>query len=344
MTDTVPDLDALIEAARIAAAQKRSMDAAAAEVIRILAESEGSMPLDDLLAAGAPRDVVAYLVADDATDRRRKQRAHLGFVGRTAVVWLSTTGWQAAGMSRRAGTPPTAQTLQHAMAPSRLRQWLDQRTASLAAQGIAVRCVHGAACRRWSADLTASAWGALRVSADSDGLLGSLTGGLIPDALVIERFPSGDLGHQLHHRLRGPKSASDGDLAETTYARGDRGLPEGSGASAGQGRSAGGCLREVAGGPRRAVDRPHPRGGRSAPRPRCRLRPAADAAAGGGAGRRPRGRRRRWGQAPLVPDQSSTGCLTRWPHPANGVTDEPVSASSASGWGSFHRTDHARAI
>jgi hypothetical protein len=218
MTDTAPDLDALVEAARIAAAQKRSMDAAAAEVIRILVEAEGSMPLDDLLAAGAPRDVVAYLVADDVTDRRRKQRAHLGFVGRTAVVWLSTTGWQAGGFSRRAGTAPTAQTLEHAMAPSRLRQWLDQRAASLAAQGIGVRCVHGAACRRWSADLTASAWGALRVSADSDGLLGSLTGGLIPDALVIERFPSGDLGRQLHHRLRGSKPASDDDLAETTYA------------------------------------------------------------------------------------------------------------------------------
>ena len=65
MTDVAPDLDALVEAARIPHAQRRSMDAAAAEVLRLLAEADGALPLDDEEWPG-----LLYGWASDVTDDR----------------------------------------------------------------------------------------------------------------------------------------------------------------------------------------------------------------------------------------------------------------------------------
>lgn len=217
MTDAAQDLDALVESARIAHAQRRSMDAAGAEVLRLLAEADGALPLDNLLAAGAPRDVLAYLVAEDATDKRRKQRARLGFVGGAPVVWLSATGWQATGRSAGRESIPSADSIAHATAPAAIGRWLQQRAGALATLGITVRTTQGSACRRWSAEVTARAWAALRTTGDADGALGSLTGGLIPDGLVMESFPLGEAGAALHARLRGGAPVDDDDLAETTY-------------------------------------------------------------------------------------------------------------------------------
>ncbi|MCZ2826054.1 MULTISPECIES: hypothetical protein [unclassified Modestobacter] len=217
MTDVAPDLDALVQAARVAHAQRRSMDAAAAEVLRLLAEADGALPLDGLLAAGAPRDVVAYLVAEDPADKRRKQRARLGFVGGAPVVWLTSTGWQATGRASGREVVPSADSVAHATAPAAIGRWLQQRAATLGGHGITVRATQGAACRRWSAEVTARAWAALRTTGDADGAIGSLTGGLLPDGLIMESFPLGKAGAALHARLRGGTPVDDDDLAETTY-------------------------------------------------------------------------------------------------------------------------------
>lgn len=217
MTDLAPDLDALVEAARISHAQRRSMDAAAAEVLRLLADGDGALPLDNLLAAGAPRDVVAHLVAEDPSDKRRKQRARLGFVGGAAVVWLTSTGWQATGRASGREVVPSADSIAHATAPAAIGRWIQQRAGTLAGHGISVRTTQGAACRRWSVEVTARAWAALRTTGDGDGAIGSLTGGLVPDGLVVESFPLGQAGAALHARLRGGDPVDDDDLAETTY-------------------------------------------------------------------------------------------------------------------------------
>lgn len=219
MTESTPDLDALVEAARIAEAQRRSTDAATAEVLRLLAEAEGgAMPLDGLLAAGAPRDVVAHLVAEDQGDKRRKQKARLGFVAGVPVVWMTSTGYQAVGRSSAKEVLPSAGSVAHATAPAVLSTWLKQRNGALAAEGITVRCTYAAACRRWSTEVTAKAWAALRTHGDADGAIGSCTGGVIPDALIYESFPQGARGRELHARLRGSDVPDDDDLAETTYA------------------------------------------------------------------------------------------------------------------------------
>lgn len=214
---TAPDLDSLLAAARIAAAQRRGHEAAAAAVLRLLAEADGALPLDLLLAAGAPRDVVAHLVAEDPDDKRRRPRARLGYVGETPVVWLTSQGWQATGRASGREVAPTSDGIAHAMTPARLAQWLAARSQTLAAHGITVRCTYGGACRRWSTEVTARAWAALRTHSDSDGAVGSCTGGVVPDGLLVLSLPKGPAGEALHARLVGGPAPDADDLAETTY-------------------------------------------------------------------------------------------------------------------------------
>ena len=212
-----PDLDSLLDAARITAATRRGHEAAAAEVLRLLAEADGAMPLDLLLSAGAPRDVVAYLIAEDTNDKRRRPRLRLGYVGDTPVTWLSSQGWQATGRASGREVAPTSDGIDHAMTPARLGQWLAARTQTLAGHGITVRCTYGGSCRRWSAEVTARAWAALRTHGDSDGAVGSCTGGVVPDGLLLLSVPQGPAGEALHARLIGGPPADADDLAETTY-------------------------------------------------------------------------------------------------------------------------------
>jgi hypothetical protein len=214
----VPDLDTLVEAARLAAAQRRSTEAAAAEVLHMLGTADGAMPLEELLARGVSRDLVAQLVADDPHDKRKRQRARLGFVGKHPVVWLTATGWQATGRASGREVVPTADSVTHAMAPAVLGRWVTARAGALAARGITVKVTYGAACRRWSAEVTARAWAALRTQGDTGGAIGSLTGGLIPDGIVVERLPQGEPGTSLHTALWGSAPVDDDDLAESSYA------------------------------------------------------------------------------------------------------------------------------
>jgi hypothetical protein len=180
----LPDLDTLVEAARVAAAQRHSSEAAGAEVLHMLAIAEGAMPLQELLARGVPRDLVVHLVADDPSDKRRRQRARLGFVGSDAVVWLTATGWQATGRASGREVDPTADSVAHEMAPAALSRRVHARAGTLGSRGISVKGTYGAACRRWSAEVTARAWAALRTQGDTGGAIGGLTGGLIPDGIT----------------------------------------------------------------------------------------------------------------------------------------------------------------
>jgi len=113
---------------------------------------------------------------------------------------------------------PSAGSIAHATAPVALTRWLQARSGTLASQGISIRCTYGASCRRWSGEVTARAWAALRTKGDADGAIGSCTGGVIPDALLYEALPQGVTGRELHARLRGPDDPDDDDLAESTYA------------------------------------------------------------------------------------------------------------------------------
>ncbi|NHC44625.1 hypothetical protein [Motilibacter aurantiacus] len=218
MPDAIPDLDALVEAARLAHAAQRNDDAAAARVLHMLAEADGSLPVDTLLRQGVPRDLVAHVVAQDPNDKRKKQRARLGIIGDTPVVWLTSTGWQATGRSSGREAVPTSDSVAHATAPSHVGAWLDARQQRLLAHGIRMTVTWGAACRRWSNEVQARAWGTLRLATDREGAVGSLTGGLIPDGLILQHLPTNEQGEALYAQLHGERPGDPDDLAESTFA------------------------------------------------------------------------------------------------------------------------------
>jgi hypothetical protein len=58
----------------------------------------------------------------------------------------------------------------------------------------------------------------LKTQADSSGALGILTGGLIPDCLLIERRPANDYGSQLFESAWGAKPNDIDEVAETVIA------------------------------------------------------------------------------------------------------------------------------
>jgi len=210
------DLDALIERARIEATGLRSSDAAIARVVRLLAEGDGFLPVALLLQQGVPRDVLASLVAEP-TDKRARAKARLGVVGSDPWVWLTATGWQSAGRASGRERAPDAMTANHAMAPRGLADWLDLRQQTLARTGVRASVVSGAAVRRFSEEVSSRAWAALKSDADGEGAIGLLTGGWIPDALCLTRWPATPEGRALYRRCWG-QDGSDEDLAESIAA------------------------------------------------------------------------------------------------------------------------------
>ena len=206
-----PDLDALIQVARLEAARASEGGAVGALVAR-LARGDGSASVRTLRAEGFPSTVIASAVSVSAADRRVKPRAKLGIVGAEPFVWLTTTGWQAAGRASGRERPPSAESAEHAAAPTALRAWLDECLRPW--DGLSVSVATGDATREFSERIKAIAWGRVTGSGDTTGSAGALTGGLIPDGLLIERYPDaatyvGAWGQQ-------PTTAED--LAEQTLA------------------------------------------------------------------------------------------------------------------------------
>lgn len=178
------DLAQIVERARIRS--QGSTEAQAAGVLRILGNAGGFLHLDELVAQGAPREVLAALLDDETGDKRTRPRARVGFVEDAPVVWLTATGWQAVGRPSGREVVPDRMTVQEAAAPLLLRKWL--RAMQPERFGASVHLATGKACRDFSAEVSARAWARLRFSADTDGALGSLTGGLLPDGLIVERW------------------------------------------------------------------------------------------------------------------------------------------------------------
>lgn len=206
-----PSLAALIQAARVEAAKAADGGAVGALVGR-LAREDGSAAVAALRAEGFPAEVIAAAVTTSATDKRVKARARLGLVGDEPIVWLSTTGWQAAGKPSRRERPPSAETAEHAAAPLHLAAWLRDRLSPF--PGLTVGVATGGPCREFSERVKALAWTRIQGAGDTTGDAGSLTGGLVPDALLVERFP--DTATYVGAWGRDPVTAED--LAEQTVA------------------------------------------------------------------------------------------------------------------------------
>ena len=210
------DLDALIARARIEAQRQRSSATAQASVVRLLADAGGSLPLAVLLSRGAPRDVVAELVAEP-TDKRQRAKARLAVVGSEPAVWLTATGFQSVGRQAKE-KPPTTESLAHSLAPQGIAQYIAERQPAMEAAGLRLTVSSGPSCSRFSEQVVAQAWALLRSTADAEGSIGSCTGGVVPDALITERYSLDEAGSSLYARCWPDSKPDLDDLAETTVA------------------------------------------------------------------------------------------------------------------------------
>jgi hypothetical protein len=178
-------LDAIIQTAKVDSAKKRDGGAVGAVIARLAQAPGGFVTVADLRAEGFPDQAIADTVQTDSTDRRSKPRAKLGIVGGIAGLWLTTTGWTAAGFPSRRELSPSAESIEHAEAPRRVEAWLDAVTAPYP---ISVDVVTGQPTRDFGERVKSLSWARLQSVGDTTGTVGVLVGGIYPDALVVERW------------------------------------------------------------------------------------------------------------------------------------------------------------
>lgn len=182
----------LRQQARLRAATKAS-GGAQAELLRRLGDAPNTVvPYATLRAEGFPEDVIAACAQDDPDDKRRKRRVAHEFVGPNEVCWLTPLGLNAIGRQRSSVTPPTAESVAHATAPNALAGWLN-KTLSTWPDLPRVSVSTGLPVREWAEQVKASAWARIQGVGDATGVYGPLTGGLYPDALLVERWRKLDL-------------------------------------------------------------------------------------------------------------------------------------------------------
>lgn len=220
MMSEARDLDTLIAIARQQEAERSGSESAQVAAIRILANAQSALPIQDLISRyGVSRQTIAALVDDELhKDRRRKVRARIGDVDREPVIWLTASGHQASGKTRGNEIRPTSDSLAHALAPSRLANWLKPIAPTLAADGVELSVAWGPSCRAFSERIISISWARLKTVADPSGNIGLLTGGLIPDALLIERRPIDENGERHFQQSWDVPPRNIDELAETTIA------------------------------------------------------------------------------------------------------------------------------
>ena len=214
------DLETLLAIARQQEAGRNGSESAQISAVRILANAGGALPIADLISRyGVSSQTIALLCDEEQhTDKRRKVRARLGEVDGVPVVWLTASGHQASGKSRGFEIRPTSDSLGHALGPSRLAKWIEPLTPTLYPHGVELSVTWGPSCQAFSRRTEALAWARLKTQADQTGDVGVLTGGLIPDALLIERRPVNEIGSQMFESAWKRKPFDRDEIAETVVA------------------------------------------------------------------------------------------------------------------------------
>lgn len=172
----------------LAARPPSDEQSAVQRLLAYLAGRGGHAFVSEAKRAGHGETAMLTALAEDPDDRRIKPRLAADLVSGEQVIWLTTPGWKACGHPSKREVRPTTQTLAHADAPRLLRQWLTPLTEVLDGHATIEVVTDPAAVAEISEAAKARAWARLRVEADADGAIGSLTSGMRPDALLIERW------------------------------------------------------------------------------------------------------------------------------------------------------------
>lgn len=187
-TTAVAKLDAWLTAQRAEAAETRTPGGGVQAVCEWLAERGGCAFLDDARRAGQSDEHILTGLKHDPDDGRHRPRLAAGDVAGWPGLWLTGAGWKAVGQPRRGEVKPSTQTLAHARAPEHLQAWLTGLLGGWAGKLSVTVEQSASGMKDFSNACTAAAWGNLRTRDDADGQIGLLTGGLYPDALIVERF------------------------------------------------------------------------------------------------------------------------------------------------------------
>jgi hypothetical protein len=222
-SDTPATLDAYYTARRAKAAETRAPGGGVQAVCEWLAERGGHAFLADARLGGHSDDHILAGLKHDPDDGRHRPRLAGDDVAGSPSVWLTGAGWKAVGQPRRGEVKPSTQTLTHSRAPAHLQAWLTSLLGHWAGRMSITVEQSASEIKDFSEACKAAAWGNLKGREDPDGQVGLLTGGLRPDALIVERFPD-ELMYRWAKKIPdkdayGSATMVDRDiLAETTLA------------------------------------------------------------------------------------------------------------------------------
>ena len=167
------------------------------DVLAAVAVADGLVALDDLRSTYSDADILALLHAD-AEDKRRKPRLRAAHIGGAWFVWITSSGWSAAGQPNRREAPPTPSTIRHRYAGRNLRSWVEQTFRSEAERrGVLTDVIDGNSLRQMVEGWKSLAWGQVRLGGAQADQAGMLLGGVYPDSLIVETWRS-DMLSQMH--------------------------------------------------------------------------------------------------------------------------------------------------
>ena len=196
---------------------------AVARVVELVASFGGGCEIVELKRAGATEAAIAEACQSGTKDKRTKPRLKLGIDGENRpIVWLTTTGWQSAGHPNRREKPPSSETLRHARIPRMIAGWWAHKTEKYgnSVPELTIR-TEPEIIKEFSEEAVSMAWSRIQGPLkDPSGIFGPLTGGVQPDALMIERWQRVKNPAEDYAAVWGenPETVDKDDLAETWVA------------------------------------------------------------------------------------------------------------------------------
>lgn len=176
---------------RFFAARRRNDDGEQllADLVADVAAGGGVAVLDDLLAAGHSRAVIAAALEPTGDDKRARPLLRGTVANGIEIVWCTTLGWSRAGQSNKREAPVGSRTARHRTAPALFERWLATRAAVAEPHGILLTLDRGSGLRSVVEEMTQRAWGLVRQTGGTGQDAALLLTRPVPDAIIIENWP-----------------------------------------------------------------------------------------------------------------------------------------------------------